>query len=233
MKLQGFVGKGTGKLGASVWAVRKGVQVVREYTNRVSNPNTRPQVVQRAKFKLLTQVSAIVRDALSYANIRQGESAGNVFMKRNMNAVDVPFDQSHAILEPTELEISDSNIAGGTLVYNVEEGTIEGRFQPADGWQGMRVAIIVTPSVGRVYGQSIISETIQPSAGRVEVQFVPNFPDARKTTILGVFWRYKDAEAEAKYKDADGEENKVRLKFDRMVAAGDIVFSKTIVATQA
>lgn len=232
MKLQGFVGKGSGKLGASVWTVRKGVQVVREYTNRVSNPSTRPQVAQRAKFKLLTQLSAIVADAMAFTNVTAGQSMRNVFMKRNMNAVEVPFDMSEALLKVGEVELSDSAIMGGTIEYLVNEGAIVGTFKPADGWRGMRVAVITLPAPGRVYGVSIRSAEVQPSAGAVEVRFIPKFPDAERTTVLGVFWRFRDANAEAKYNDATGEGESINLVFDRMVKQGDIEFSKTVIATR-
>lgn len=232
MKLQGFVGKGSGKLGASVWTVRKGVQVVREYTDKVSNPNTRPQVAQRAKFKLLTQLSAIVADAMAFTNVTAGQSMRNVFMKRNMNAVEVPFNESQALLKVGEVELSDSSIMGGTIEYLVSEGAIVGTFKPADGWRGMRVAVITLPAPGRVYGVSIRSAEVQPSSGSVEVRFIPRFPEAERTTVLGVFWRFRDANAEAKYNDATGEGESINLVFDRMVKQGDIEFSRTVIATR-
>lgn len=232
MKLQGFVGKGSGKLGASVWTVRKGVQVVREYTNRVSNPNTRPQMEQRAKFKLLTQLSAIVADAMSFTTMTPGQSQRNIFMKRNMNAVEVPFSGSSALLKVGDVELSDSSIMGGTIEYAVNEGSITGTFRPADGWRGMRVAVITLPAPGRVYGVSIRSEEVRPENAQVEVRFIPKFPEAERTTVLGVFWRFRDAMAEAKYNDATGRDEEVELVFDRMVKQGDIEFSKTIIATR-
>ena len=232
MKLQGFVGKGTGKLGASVWTVRKGVQVVREYTNKVTNPNTRPQIEQRAKFKLLTQLSAIAADAMGFTNVTAGQSQRNVFMKRNMDTVEVPFNESRAILKAAEVQLSDSSILGGSIVYSVTEGTIDGEFRPADGWRGMRVAIITMPDPGRLYGTSIRSAEVQPSSGAVSVRFIPNFPDADKTVVLGVFWRFRDAMAEAKYAEATGSGDDITLTFDRMVKQGEIEFSKTVVATK-
>lgn len=233
MKLQGFVGKGSGKLGASVWAVRKGVQVVREYTNRVSNPNTRPQVEQRAKFKLLSQLAAIVADAMSFTNVAQGQSMRNVFMKRNMGAVEVPFDQSQALLKAGEVQLSDSAVMGGSITYNVRSGSIVGAFRPEDGWRGMRVAVITLPAPGRIYGTAIRSAEVESPAREVTVDFIPAFPDANHTVVLGVFWRFRDAMAEAKYNDAAGEGENITLVFDRMVKQGDIEFSQTVVATKA
>lgn len=233
MKLQGFVGKGSGKLGASVWTVRNGVQVVREYTDKVSNPNTRPQIEQRAKFKLLSQLAAITANAMAFTSMAAGQSMRNMFMKRNMDAVDVPFDESRALLKVGEVQLSDSSVLGGTITYNVAEGSIVGEFRPADGWRGMRVAVITLPSPGRVFGTSIRSEEVQSSTGSVMVRFIPAFPDAEHTSVLGVFWRFRDAMAEAKYNDATGDNETINLVFDRMVKQGDIEFSKTVIATKA
>lgn len=233
MKLQGFVGKGSGKLGASVWAVRNGVQVVREYTDKVSNPNTRPQIEQRAKFKLLSQLAAITAKAMAFTSVAAGQSQRNVFMKRNMDAVEIPFDQSQALLKVGEVELSDSSIIGGSITYNVQEGSIVGEWRPADGWRGMRVAIITLPAPGRVFGTSIRSDEVRPENASVEVMFIPKFPDAERTTVLGVFWRFRDAMAEAKYNDATGDGESIALVFDRMVKQGDIEFSKTVIATRA
>lgn len=233
MKLQGFVGKGSGKLGASVWTVRKGVQVVREYTDKVSNPNTRPQVEQRAKFKLLSQLAAITADAMAFTSMDAGQSMRNVFMKRNMDAVEVPVDQSLALLKVGDVQLSDSAVLGGSITYNVREGSIVGKLRPDDGWRGMRVAVITLPAPGRVFGTVIRSEEVQPSATSVEVSFLPAFPEAEHTTVLGVFWRFRDAKAEAKYNNAAGEGESIKLVFDRMVKQGDIEFSKTVIATKA
>ena len=66
MKLNGFVGKGTGKLGSSVFAVSGGEQIVRQYNPNVSNPNTDAQVAQRAKFKLMSQLAAVLAPGLAF-----------------------------------------------------------------------------------------------------------------------------------------------------------------------
>lgn len=233
MKLQGFVGKGSGKLGASVWTVRKGVQVIREYTDKVSNPNTRPQVEQRAKFKLLSQLAAITANAMAFTSMAAGQSMRNMFMKRNMAAVRVPFGQSQALLSVGEVQLSDSSVIGGSITYNVRSGSIVGEFRPDDGWRGMRVAVLTLPAPGRVFGTSIRSDEVQPTSGSVKVDFIPSFREADHTTVLGVFWRFRDAMAEAKYDDAAGAGENIGLVFDRMVKQGDIEFSKTVIATRA
>lgn len=85
MKLKGFVGKGTGKLGESVWSVFRGEQVVRHTAASVKNPKTARQELSRAKFKLAVDWSRIFNDALAvgYSGVKtQTLSARNEFVKR-------------------------------------------------------------------------------------------------------------------------------------------------------
>lgn len=86
MKLNGFVGKGSGKLGASVFAISGGKQIVRQYNPQVANPNTDAQVAQRAKLKLMSQLAADLSSAIAFA--KQGlVSARNQFVSKNIGLV--------------------------------------------------------------------------------------------------------------------------------------------------
>lgn len=83
MKLDSINGKGTGKSGAKVYYVNHGVQIEREYTSQVSNPNTTAQVSQRSRFKLASQISAIFEPVIAIP--RKGmQSPRNQFTKLNM-----------------------------------------------------------------------------------------------------------------------------------------------------
>ena len=83
MKLNGFVGKGTGKLGASVFAISGGEQIVRQYNPKVANPNTDAQVEQRAKLKLMSQLAADMATSIAFR--KKGlVSARNQFVSVNI-----------------------------------------------------------------------------------------------------------------------------------------------------
>lgn len=87
MKLNGFVGKGTGKLGSSVFAVSGGEQIVRQYNPNVSNPSTDAQVEQRAKLKLMSQLAADMASAIAFR--KSGlVSARNKFISANIGKAD-------------------------------------------------------------------------------------------------------------------------------------------------
>lgn len=85
MKLNGIIGKGTGKLGSSVFAISGGSQIVREYNPVVSNPNTDAQVAQRAKLKLMSQIGAALAPALGFKKLGL-VSARNQFVSKNIGS---------------------------------------------------------------------------------------------------------------------------------------------------
>lgn len=83
MKVTGIDGKQVGKLAGRVYFVNHGVNVSREYSRSVSNPNTADQVGQRSRFKLASQVSAALSSVIVIP--RKGIlSPRNLFVKKNM-----------------------------------------------------------------------------------------------------------------------------------------------------
>ena len=83
MKLNGFTGKGTGKLGSTVFSVSGGEQIVRQYQSEVANPSTEGQTDQRAKMKLISQLSAVYGNVLAFAK-KGNVSARNQFSAKNI-----------------------------------------------------------------------------------------------------------------------------------------------------
>lgn len=109
MKLYGLFGKGSGKLGSSVFAISSGEQIVREYNPVVENPNTPAQVEQRAKFKLLSQLATDMAKALAFK--KEGlVSARNKFIAFNMKAV--------AYKAPTaSVNLESLSVTGGSRLF--------------------------------------------------------------------------------------------------------------------
>ena len=106
MKRNGFVGKGSGKLGASVFAISGGEQIVRQYNPKVANPNTDAQVAQRAKLKLMSQLAAAVAPALGF--VKQGLiSARNLFVSANIG--EATFEGSSATFPLEQLKLTPSS----------------------------------------------------------------------------------------------------------------------------
>lgn len=82
MKLTGLTGTGSGKLGSSVFSVHAGEQVVRQYQPVVTNPSTQTQVNNRARLKLISQLSAVMGDVIAIP--RKGNvTSRNLFVSDN------------------------------------------------------------------------------------------------------------------------------------------------------
>lgn len=78
-------GKITGKLGAVVFATSGGQTISREYNPHVANPNTDAQINQRARMKLMSQLSACLAPVIAMQ--KDGlVSVRNQFVKRNFES---------------------------------------------------------------------------------------------------------------------------------------------------
>lgn len=106
MKQYGILGKGSGKLGSSVFAISGGEQIVRLYNPVVSNPNTAAQVAQRAKLKLMSQIAADLAPIIAIP--KDGlKSSRNIFV--SMNIGNATFDQNTAEIAIETLQITQGN----------------------------------------------------------------------------------------------------------------------------
>lgn len=102
MKLSGIFGKGSGKVGSSVFAVSGGEQIVREYNPKVSNPSTDAQVEQRAKLKLLSQIAAALFSIIAFA--KKGlVSARNQFISANYPLTTFEEGQASILVDAIDL----------------------------------------------------------------------------------------------------------------------------------
>lgn len=105
MKLNGIFGTGSGKTGNAVFATSAGKQIVRTYQPKVSNPNTEAQVEQRAKFKLLSQLAAVMAPVIMIP--KNGlVSARNRFVQMNMKLTD--FADGAANIELVLIQLTES-----------------------------------------------------------------------------------------------------------------------------
>lgn len=234
MKLQGFIGKGTGKLGASVWTVRKGVQVVREYTDKVSNPNTPAQVGQRAKFKLLTQLSAIVAGSgIFFSNLRAGESMRNAFMRANMGAVTLSPTGDVALLNTSKVVLTDGNKMAPPASYNRSSNvlTVDLTEEAMSDIMGVGYAVITIPDLGRVFGYSGRAEKAEGATSiSVNITVPPQL--VNRTGVLLWGYRFATDAARARYEAIAASETAdvIALEFDRMLRDGLIEPTMTVLA---
>lgn len=119
MKLSGIFGKGSGKVGSSVFAVSGGEQIVREYNPKVSNPQTDAQVAQRAKLKLMSQIAAALAIIIAFA--KNGlVSARNQFVSANIGKA--TFADGKATIEIPAITLTGSEAVFPDVDAHVTNG---------------------------------------------------------------------------------------------------------------
>ena len=118
-KITSLYGKTTGKIGSIVFSTSGGETIAREYNPHVANPNTSAQIDQRARMKLMSQISAALAPSLAYT--KSGlVSARNKFVKRN-------FESSYALNGVAQcsyenLQLTEGNLGLPAILVEVQAG---------------------------------------------------------------------------------------------------------------
>lgn len=118
-KVTSLYGKTTGKIGSIVFSTSGGETIAREYNPHVANPNTMAQVNQRARMKLMSQLSA----ALAPVLVMQKEglvSKRNKFTSKNFDACYALNGEAQITYE--NVQITEGNTA---LPAILAEGGVE------------------------------------------------------------------------------------------------------------
>lgn len=106
-KVTSLYGKTTGKIGSIVFATSGGETIAREYNPHVANPNTMAQVNQRARMKLMSQLSAALSPVI--AMTKEGlVSRRNKFVKAN-------FDNSYASEGVAQISYENVQLTEGSI----------------------------------------------------------------------------------------------------------------------
>lgn len=157
MKLNGFVGKGSGKLGASVFAISGGEQIVRQYNPQVANPSTDAQVAQRAKLKLMSQIAAALASAIAFK--KKGlVSARNQFVSANFSLA--TFADGKASVDLKKLQLTEGSLGIPAIILN------------SSSQQSLPVHLASTPDArvkAVVYAEALYDENLQISLVDVKI----------------------------------------------------------------
>lgn len=114
-KQTSLFGKISGKIGSVVFSTSGGETISREYNPHVSNPSTMAQVNQRARLKLMSQLSASLAPVIAIP--KQGlVSSRNAFTKLN-------FDASMASNGVAQITYENIQLTNGTLALPTLEAT--------------------------------------------------------------------------------------------------------------
>lgn len=120
-KIYGLFGSMTGKLADVVMSVRNGEQIARKYQPVVFNPSTPAQVAQRAKLKLLSQLSAVMAPVIAMR--REGAvSSRNIFTKVNFPATS--YSNDTADIELLDIKITRSVLSLPRVTANLQGNSL-------------------------------------------------------------------------------------------------------------
>lgn len=101
-KIYGLFGAMTGKLADTVMSVRNGEQIARKYQPVVFNPSTPAQIAQRAKLKLMSQLSAVMGSVIAIPRVGS-VSSRNLFTKKNIGKATYTSNTASINLESLDL----------------------------------------------------------------------------------------------------------------------------------
>lgn len=119
-KVTSLYGKTTGKIGSIVFSTSGGETIAREYNPNVSNPNTKAQINQRARLKLMSQLSASLAPVIAIP--KQGlVSARNAFTKKNFELSMA--ENGVAQISYENVQLTNGNIGLPTLEANRAQGS--------------------------------------------------------------------------------------------------------------
>lgn len=119
-------GKITGKLGAVVFSTSGGETISREYNPHVANPNTDAQINQRARMKLMSQLSACLAPVIAMQ--KDGlVSVRNKFVKRN-------FESCYSVNGQAQISYENVQLTQGNAGLPVINYYTSGEEAPTELW---------------------------------------------------------------------------------------------------
>lgn len=237
MKLDSINGKGSGKSGSKVYYVNHGVQVERAYTSQVSNPQTEAQVAQRARFKLISQVSAAIEPVIVIP--RKGiQSPRNLFVKKNMGYVYADGVSAQISYENLQITPGSNGLPSISLRRTdlLERRMLDYGLDAPCGNEVSRVVFcfFVKGVENRlVYVRSEILETPNPQLvyrGAMEYDY---FPSGADIVCLAYGMKDKNAAASTLYHNYNVQsgEDIAKLVANRRIDSSKFIFTQTRGAT--
>lgn len=226
MKLNGIGGTGSGKLGAQVWSVNSGEQVVRQYQSKVTNPSTPAQVNQRASLKLMSQLAAAMAPVIVIP--KQGMvSARNRFISKNFDYVVATDGTAQVTYE--NLQITAGNVGLPSISATRAEGatTISVSLSAAP---ASDISRVVYAMFKKTQGQlEYVASRVVSNRGESN-NFPASFPVSSGDIVLYAYGM-KDLNSNASAKFANynvaSASDIARLVATRSIAVGDYSFTQT------
>lgn len=227
MKLYGFAGKGTGKLGSSVFSIVGGQQIVRTYNPVVKNPQTVLQVNQRVRFKLLSQMAAALGSVLAI-RAQNNISARNRFTQINSKFVYGVNEQAFVSYE--NLQLTDSSIAlpGITIVRGEENISLSLQESAAGVADSICYAVFSVNSEGQLMLRG--SKVVQHAESDANFTFPTTIKKYDGQVIVYAYgMRELAVTADSMYGNykINTGQDVAKLLSDRNAASANIIFTQT------
>lgn len=219
-------GIGKGKVGSMVYSTVGGQMIARSYNPYVKNPNTVAQTNQRASFKLLSQIAAVMAPVIAIP--KEGlRSSRNLFVKKNSNLASA--NNGVAQISYENLQLTNSSVGLPSIVAT---------RSAADGIQ-IELAEDCSASISRVV-YMVYRKTSESTLQYVQSTIVTaagdegTFPGTLlyvEGDIVLFAYGMKDLNASATAKYADysvtNGEDVARLVLTRNLSMSDFQFTQT------
>lgn len=231
MKSTGLFGKNSGRVGGVVYSNYRGEQIVRSYQPKVYNPNTKKQVSQRAKFKLVAQVGASLGKEIKMSfvpNVAK-ESSRNAFAKAMLKKT--LYDGNTATLPIEEIVLTNSHVSGFSTI-EAQGGSINGAITEQFGAATkVRIVQIAYNEGGQIVVMAVDEPTITEQStteGTVRVfqSKYRNYPGYTNTRAL-VYAYEPDKSTGTSYEDYAIISEEATLSDILKTFSGRLQFSET------
>lgn len=228
MKLQGFL-RGVGKVENLVVSQTGGVTIARAYQPNVKNPSTLPQVNQRARLKLASQLAAALAPVIAIA--RQGlVSARNQFIAKNMNWISA--DSGVAQVSYENLQLTNGTIGLPSVSVSRASNKLTVKLS-ATAESSVSQVVYIVYHKNSENALQLVGSKIQTVAGEGGL-FQAEFDDPTGDVVVFAYgMKALSGAASAKYGSyqVQNATDIASLVGTRKLSAGDFQFTKTRGAT--
>lgn len=228
MKLQGFL-KGVGKIENIVVSQMGGVSIARAYQPNVSNPSTLPQVNQRARLKLASQLAAALAPVIAMA--KQGLVSGrNQFIAKNMPWISAESGVAQVSYENLQLTNGTIGLPAISISRASEKITVK---LSANAGSSVSQVVYICYHKNSENTLQLVGSEIQNVAGE-DGLFQAEFNDPTGDVVVFAYgMKALNGAASAKYGSyqVQSATDIASLVGTRKLSAGDFQFTKTRGAT--
>lgn len=238
-KVTSLYGKTTGKIGSIVFATSGGETIAREYNPHVANPNTQAQVNQRARMKLMSQLSAALSPVLAMQ--KEGlVSKRNKFTSKNFGACYALNGTAQITYENVQITEGNTALPAIHLYGDVSGNTMALQMtmtaEPSTSINRVVYCVFRKSAEGKLeYITSVINSTRKdPDSGEYFQSVIQNLP-AAEYVVFGYGMSDTSERATAEYGNLNvvTASDLARLVATRAISYEDYQFTQTRGATVA